>query len=210
MKPFSFLSHTQPHGRLLTELDLNNIIIATTQSVSDGVQFELAKIKVLIIYFLYAFFSFLVSSFLLSLSLTFLFFIDWPRWNFANHHLNGAISILRHDPCRASKRRHRTPHLNNRPLNIQTPSNASNLPPLQPFAASYRVFKLFISTFHLSPTSPNRLLDRTHSQPLQEKDVRIILGNFGESWARKIFCEVRDKNALDQIELWGQVYFPRF
>lgn len=24
---------------------------------------------------------------------------------------------------------------------------------------------------------------------LKEKDVRIILGNFDESWARKIFCE---------------------
>lgn len=24
---------------------------------------------------------------------------------------------------------------------------------------------------------------------LQEKDVRIILGNFNESWAREIFCE---------------------
>jgi hypothetical protein len=24
----------------------------------------------------------------------------------------------------------------------------------------------------------------------QEKDVRIILGNFGEEWGRKIFCQV--------------------
>ena len=24
---------------------------------------------------------------------------------------------------------------------------------------------------------------------LKEKDVRIILGNFNETWARKIFCE---------------------
>lgn len=24
---------------------------------------------------------------------------------------------------------------------------------------------------------------------LQEKDIRIILGNFNESWARAIFCE---------------------
>lgn len=24
---------------------------------------------------------------------------------------------------------------------------------------------------------------------LKEKDVRIILGNFDESWARRIFCE---------------------
>lgn len=24
---------------------------------------------------------------------------------------------------------------------------------------------------------------------LQEKDIRIVLGNFNESWARSIFCE---------------------
>jgi gamma-aminobutyric acid type B receptor len=24
---------------------------------------------------------------------------------------------------------------------------------------------------------------------LKEKDVRIILGNFNESWARRVFCE---------------------
>lgn len=24
---------------------------------------------------------------------------------------------------------------------------------------------------------------------LQEKDIRIILGNFNETWARKVFCE---------------------
>lgn len=24
---------------------------------------------------------------------------------------------------------------------------------------------------------------------LQEKDIRIVLGNFNESWARAIFCE---------------------
>lgn len=27
-------------------------------------------------------------------------------------------------------------------------------------------------------------------QQLKEKDVRIILGNFNETWARRIFCEV--------------------
>lgn len=29
----------------------------------------------------------------------------------------------------------------------------------------------------------------TALEKLKEKDVRIILGNFNETWARRIFCE---------------------
>lgn len=29
----------------------------------------------------------------------------------------------------------------------------------------------------------------TAIKKLQEKDIRIVLGNFNESWARSIFCE---------------------
>lgn len=188
MKPFSPLHNWQPHGRLLTELDLNNIIIATTQSVSDGVQFELAKIKVLIIYFLYAF---LVSSlFLLSLSLTF-FSLRSLRMTagIRNHHLNCTISILHHLSLSLSKRATpNAPALKNHPKLLAR--HIILKPPRRTFAASYHLsnFFLFLPFTYFS----NR---RFTFQPLQEKDVRIILGNFGESWARKIFCEVRkDRN----------------
>lgn len=34
-----------------------------------------------------------------------------------------------------------------------------------------------------------------HIHKLKEKDVRIILGNFNETWARRIFCEVNCSRA---------------
>ena len=37
---------------------------------------------------------------------------------------------------------------------------------------------------------------------LQEKDVRIILGNFDEVWARKIFCQAYKKKMYGKNYQW--------
>ena len=37
---------------------------------------------------------------------------------------------------------------------------------------------------------------------LKEKDVRIILGNFNEYWARKIFCEAYKKEMFGKNYQW--------
>lgn len=43
--------------------------------------------------------------------------------------------------------------------------------------------------FHVVETQSFATEVRTALEKLKEKDLRIILGNFNESWAVQIFCE---------------------
>nr|CAD7596023.1 unnamed protein product [Timema genevievae] len=43
---------------------------------------------------------------------------------------------------------------------------------------------------------------RTAMDKLKEKDVRIILGNFNESWARRIFCEAHRSGMFGRKYQW--------
>lgn len=43
---------------------------------------------------------------------------------------------------------------------------------------------------------------RKEMAKLKEKDVRIILGNFNETWARRIFCEAHHEKLYGRKYQW--------